>query len=124
MPVKAETDTPLGAAIRRARENAGLSQTQLGEALNPSVDQSWVSRWERGLGTPALEQLAQIEPATGVAQGTLFRAGGYIGVITDDVEAAALADEDLTDDERTLVLGVIRGIRAARQLAERSQRRR
>lgn len=48
---------PVGALIRRTRQNEGKSQTALAEQLrsrsgNPSVTRNYVSRWESGKRIP------------------------------------------------------------------------
>jgi transcriptional regulator with XRE-family HTH domain len=53
----------IGALIRRARTDGGITQQQLAHAL--STKQSVVSRWERGLDVPRVDTLARILRACG-----------------------------------------------------------
>jgi transcriptional regulator with XRE-family HTH domain len=53
----------IGALIRRARTDAGITQQQLARAL--STKQSVISRWERGLDVPRVDTLARILRACG-----------------------------------------------------------
>jgi len=50
----------VGANIRRERERAGLSQTELGERCDPVKTQKQVSSWEVGDHLPQVETLEQI----------------------------------------------------------------
>lgn len=53
----------MGEKIRQARENAGLSQKQLAEALG--LDQSAVSNWETGKSEPTLHNLRRMADILG-----------------------------------------------------------
>jgi transcriptional regulator with XRE-family HTH domain len=55
----------LGGVIRRARQQAGLSQAEL--AARVGTAQSAVSRWERGHDEPRLSTLSAILAACGLA---------------------------------------------------------
>ena len=57
----------VGAMLRRMREDAGLTQTEL--AQRAAMDQSEISRLERGLGRhgPSVETLARVTEALGHA---------------------------------------------------------
>ncbi len=50
--------------LRTAREALGLTQTEL--ATQSALPQSDLSRWERGLRTPTVEQLARLADVVGV----------------------------------------------------------
>ncbi|MFT3720396.1 helix-turn-helix transcriptional regulator [Pseudorhodoferax sp.] len=50
--------------VRSARQHAGLTQAQLGEALN--VTKGNVSGWENGRHNPSYEQIRAIAQRTGV----------------------------------------------------------
>jgi transcriptional regulator with XRE-family HTH domain len=54
--------TKYGKYIRQAREAAGLSQTELAEAVG--VEGNQVSRWERDVSPPGLENFDRIATAT------------------------------------------------------------
>lgn len=61
----------LCAAIRAARQAAGVTQAELAARLG--VAQPHVSRWERHV-RPSVGRLAQIERALDIPVGTLMRA--------------------------------------------------
>jgi transcriptional regulator with XRE-family HTH domain len=50
--------TPLGAAIRRARRAADVTQRELADRLG--VETITVSRWERGVTEPSVSMLVRI----------------------------------------------------------------
>ncbi len=52
-------DSPLGTALKGARENAGLTQAQVARELN--VEPVTVSRWERGIHPPAGDLLLRLQ---------------------------------------------------------------
>jgi transcriptional regulator with XRE-family HTH domain len=77
----------LGDYVRRLRKAKGLSQHDLAEAAK--LDQSYISRLERGVHTWAMEgTLVKLSFALDVSVDALKRASGYLG------EGAA-APEDL-----------------------------
>lgn len=53
----------MGEKIRQARENAGLTQKQLAEALG--LDQSAVSNWETGKSEPVINNLRRLADILG-----------------------------------------------------------
>jgi transcriptional regulator with XRE-family HTH domain len=57
-----EEKTPLAAALRQARINAGLTQEELARRID--VRAVAVSRWERGVHQPGLDRLQRIAEAT------------------------------------------------------------
>ena len=57
----------IGDRIKRARESAGLTQQQLGEAVSAGGGRQQVYNWEAGLRTPRLVTLARIAEITGVS---------------------------------------------------------
>jgi transcriptional regulator with XRE-family HTH domain len=61
----------VGALVRRARTQAGLTQQALADALQ--TKQSVVSRWERGLDIPRVDTLARILYACGIEADLTFR---------------------------------------------------
>lgn len=61
------------AAVRRAREAAGLSQAQLARALE--VGAEVVYNWERGVHVPQERRLADIARVLGLDAAALLRAG-------------------------------------------------
>lgn len=56
-------DTLIATYVRQARKRAGLTQTQLGDALN--VTKGNISAWECGRHSPGIEQLGRIAQITG-----------------------------------------------------------
>jgi len=78
----------LGERIRRARTASGLTETALAARLD--VDQSTVSKWERGEIQPLGLRRRELARALGVHYHALF--------IPEEVE------EQLTPDERRLLL--------------------
>lgn len=60
----------MGAKIRQFREQAGLTQKQLAEAVG--VDQSAVARWENGENNPTAARIMQIADVLGCNPGDLF----------------------------------------------------
>lgn len=60
----------MGEKIRQLREQAGLTQKQLAEAVG--VDQSAVARWESGENHPTAERIMQIADVLGCNPGDLF----------------------------------------------------
>lgn len=60
----------LGAAIRRIRQERGLSQPQLAEKLGVSINA--VSQYERGVTVPGVYTLAELADVLDVTYGVLF----------------------------------------------------
>lgn len=60
----------LGAAIAEVRRQAGLTQTQLGEAIG--LDQGNISKIERGRLEATSERLVAISKATGASVGAIW----------------------------------------------------
>jgi len=109
--------TELGAAIRRARLNAGFTQMQLSAAV--SVEQTRLSRWELGKSTPGVLDLVELELALGLRRGDLFIAAGLIDLPPMDAERALQTDPNLDEDSRAVLL---RFYRAALQMAAVTRR--
>ena len=68
----------LGAHIKQARTEAGVSQGALAKALG--MEQTSVSQWETGKNLPSVERLRQVEQALDLPPGTLTRELGFIPV--------------------------------------------
>lgn len=62
----------LGSELRKAREEAGLSQETV--AFDAGVDRSYLSDIERDLHSPTVEKLLRICKAIGVKTSESFRA--------------------------------------------------
>ena len=65
----------LGAAIRQARDQAGISQEKLAELVG--VSRQAVSKWERGQAVPTMDNLSRMEAALHLPCGALT------GLMTD-----------------------------------------
>lgn len=100
MARRRSTERRLSDAFREAYETAGVSQTQIAEALG--VDQPRVSKWARGESQPPLEKLPVIDALCGQPRGYVLRLAGYVDDI--DIEAAIKADPRLTEKGRSTVL--------------------
>lgn len=61
----------LGEQLRRAREEAGLSQETV--ALDSGVDRSYISDLERDLHSPTVDRLLRICGVIGIKVSELFR---------------------------------------------------
>lgn len=98
-------DSRLSDAFRAAYETAGLSQTQIADALD-GVDQPAVSKWARGERPPPLWVLPAIDELCGKPRGYVLRLAGYV----DDVDVADLlaADKSLDPDGRGMVVRLYR----------------
>jgi transcriptional regulator with XRE-family HTH domain len=129
----------LGQYIRLQRQLADLSLRQLADLTK--VSNAYLSQVERGLHQPSLRVLRSIANALDVSADTLLaqaglldseraaRSAGRNGVAGadgaqasasaagQDTEAAILADPELTEEERTALLGVYRSFKQRRSSA-------
>jgi transcriptional regulator with XRE-family HTH domain len=64
--------TRLGAALRRHREDLGLSQEQF--AFQVELDRTYVSGIERGVRNPTVATLLRLTKALGVSPSALLKA--------------------------------------------------
>lgn len=127
-----------GAAVRKAREAKGWSQTRLAESLvtyliglqlepvGTEITQGAVTQWERGETTPRRERVHPLEQVLGLEPGAL-------GDILDDVQVKRVrADrpaahsgitvpDDFTVEERAQIQGYIDGMAANRGGRESQQ---
>jgi transcriptional regulator with XRE-family HTH domain len=71
-----------GPSIKKSRVRLGISQTDLGEKLNPKVGQGTISHWEKEVSYPSGEQKAQIRQ--------------ILGQISNDSDAAATSETEDT----------------------------
>lgn len=111
----------IGDAIREAREDAGLTQTQL--AKSTGLSQARVSALERSErdATPSLQQIEVIEDALRLRRGALLQKAGWFQSDEEAEEFAAAAGDlaaDLSPEDRELALGFLR------QLRDRGRQRR
>jgi transcriptional regulator with XRE-family HTH domain len=98
-------------ALRRLREDAGLSQRALSRALGLTNSAVW--QWEQGRAIPRPEVVAALEKELGLAAGTLSRLLGYLpaGAVEREmisVIEAVQADSKLGERERELLTTMYR----------------
>jgi transcriptional regulator with XRE-family HTH domain len=116
----------LGEFIRAQRRMADLSLRRLAELTN--VSNAYLSQIERGLHQPSIRVLRSIAEALNLSADTLLAQAGLRSAATEAVarstagptvntEAAILADPDLTDDQRDVLLRVYRSFVEARRSA-------
>lgn len=108
------TDTPLGDAIRDARNESGKTQGEVAGLLG--VDQTTVSRWELGRDAPPRHQLGKIERVLHITPGKLFAL--YAGVDAPEVDPAraeavaeVLAELEAVKDAATRAQRMLRRLR-------------
>jgi transcriptional regulator with XRE-family HTH domain len=98
-------------ALRRAREEAGLSQRALARAVGRTHGAAW--QWEEGRGAPDPATVARLEELLGLQPNSLAQLLGYVplspeaSTITSVVEAVD-ADPRLGESERELLTAVYR----------------
>jgi transcriptional regulator with XRE-family HTH domain len=98
-------------ALRRAREEAGLSQRALARAVGRTHGAAW--QWEEGRGAPDPATVAKLEELLGLQPNTLAQLLGYApypaeaSTIASVVEAVD-ADPRLGQSERELLTAVYR----------------
>lgn len=93
-----EDDAEVGRAIKLARKQRGLSQTDLGRALGVTYQQ--VQKYENGTDRVAVSRLMQISRYLDVAPETLLPATGQsrAPLMTDDEIAALAAFRSISSD--------------------------
>jgi transcriptional regulator with XRE-family HTH domain len=105
----------LGAYIRAQRQLADLSLRQLAGLSN--VSNAYLSQIERGLHQPSLKVLRAIAAALDVSGETMLTEAGLLeaarpdATSRTDTEAVILADPDLSEEEKQVLLGVYRSFR-------------
>jgi transcriptional regulator with XRE-family HTH domain len=111
----ARTDL-LGAYIRAQRQMADLSLRQL--SAQSKVSNAYLSQIERGLHQPSMSVLRAIADALNVSAETLLSQAGLLDARSasttarKDVEEAIDADPSLTPENKRVLLGVYRGLKA------------
>jgi transcriptional regulator with XRE-family HTH domain len=116
----------LGEFIRGQRQMADLSLRRLAELTN--VSNAYLSQIERGLHQPSIRVLRAIAEALNLSADTLLAQAGLRSAAANAVvrtaggdsvstEAAILADPDLTDEQRDVLLRVYRSFIEARRSA-------
>jgi transcriptional regulator with XRE-family HTH domain len=109
----------LGAYIRAQRQLADLSLRQLAGLSN--VSNAYLSQIERGLHQPSLKVLRSISRALNLSAETLLAQAGLIDTEAhhsnsdSDAEAAILADPDLTQEQKQVLVGAYRSFRQQRR---------
>lgn len=112
----------LGAFIRDQRKRANLSLRQLAELT--SLSNPYLSQIERGLHQPSVRVLKAISDALNLSAETLLSQAGLIDSLAGTsrkpgpgadsgsdgpgVEEAIRADQRLSDDQKTALIGVYR----------------
>jgi len=115
----AEQRRRFGQALQRAREECGLSQRGLADALG--VSQASVSQWLLGQTAPRPERVAALEGILRMEPSSLAR---LLGQVSDDdraapsvsVTEAAEADPRLGTRERRILAAVYRELVHQREL--------
>lgn len=69
---KTNTATRFGDRIREAREAAGLTQGQVGEALNPPITYQMVWKYEQGRTRISAETVGQLSKLLKVEPGFFY----------------------------------------------------
>lgn len=102
---------PLGDYIREQREQAQVSVRQL--ARLAGVSNPYLSQIERGLRKPSAEILQQIAKGLRISAEQLYLHAGIL--VPDDartaVVAAVLADPDLSERQKTVLVDIYRSFR-------------
>jgi transcriptional regulator with XRE-family HTH domain len=97
----------LGAFIRTQRKLANLSLRQLAEMT--SLSNPYLSQVERGLHQPSVRVLRLISDALNVSAETLLTQAGLLAP-GPAAEAAILADQRLTDEQKNALITVYRSM--------------
>jgi len=107
----------LGAFIRDKRKMANLSLRQLAERTK--LSNPYLSQIERGLHQPSVRVIRLISDALNVSAETLLAQAGLLhkdagdGVAHSappDIEAAIMAEQRLSDDQKTALIAVFRSM--------------
>jgi len=109
------SDDVLGTYIRGQRQLADLSLRQLAAMTN--VSNAYLSQIERGLHQPSVKVLRSIASALNMSGETLLAQAGLIDPDSQKTkapvgaEAAILADPDLSEEEKQILVGLYRQFR-------------
>ena len=118
-------DDLLGAYIRSQRQLAALSQRQLANMTN--VSNAYLSQIERGLHQPSVKVLRSIADALNLSGEALFARAGMASPDQDqdqeqeqtqdsnDTESAILADSQLSEEEKQILVSIYRKFRTRTQ---------
>jgi transcriptional regulator with XRE-family HTH domain len=108
-------DDVLGTYIRAQRQLADLSLRQLAAMTN--VSNAYLSQIERGLHQPSVKVLRSIAGALNLSGETLLAQAGLINPEpkasqgAGDAEAAIVADPQLSEEEKQILVGLYRQFR-------------
>lgn len=104
--------TELGEFLREQRQGAKLSLRQLAEAAG--VSNPYLSQVERGLRKPSAEVLQQIAKGLRISAEVLYVRAGILeeGAGKAEVETAVMADPDLTERQRRVLLDIYASFRS------------
>lgn len=91
---------PVCAALRQAREEAGITQEDLAKRIGRA--QSSIQKWEAGR-EPKLDRIAALEYAMGYQLGHVLRLAGYVSE-PKTVRSAIEADRALLPEARSALL--------------------
>jgi transcriptional regulator with XRE-family HTH domain len=110
----------IGAYIRAQRESAKVSLRQL--ARSAGVSNPYLSQIERGLRTPSAEILQQIAKGLRISAEALYVRAGILeqwpaSAVTD----AVLADPDLSERHKQVLLDIYQSLRRERPGTDRSE---
>ena len=103
----------LGTYLRAQRKLADLSLRQLAEMAQ--VSNAYLSQIERGLHQPSVKVLRSIADALKLPGQSLLAEAGLIDATppppVTGTEAAILADQELTMEDKTVLVGLYRNLR-------------
>lgn len=102
----------LGEFLREQRQGAKLSLRQLAEAAG--VSNPYLSQVERGLRKPSAEVLQQIAKGLRISAEVLYVRAGILeeGAGRAEVETAVMADPELTERQRRVLLDIYASFRS------------
>lgn len=101
-----------GASLKQIRDEAGMTQADLGEAVAPllgrdSYTQTAVGKWERE-GNMQLDVMAACEAVLEVPTGEILRRAGYLAVGADTVENVIRSAADIPLEARESLVSLFR----------------
>jgi transcriptional regulator with XRE-family HTH domain len=102
----------LGTYLREQRESARLSVRQLSELAG--VSNPYLSQIERGLKKPSAEILGQLAKGLRISAESLYVRAGILEQREDQMplETAVLAEQDLTERQKRVLLDIYESFRA------------
>lgn len=111
---KEDPTTPLGWAIRRARDAAGLTDDALGALIHK--DQTTLSKWQLGRSVPSLNDIRAIEDALELERGALLWDAGYVSELGELY--AVIQQADVQERTRSSLLQILKLDRDSRGAAD------